>query len=77
VCPGDPAPAEFIEAAANPAWVVAAQRTPKQKAEFRRKQFNRALDWAEAQELIAIHEINHVVYLRLCSQKSDDDKEEG
>ena len=54
-----------------------ADGTPKQKAEFRRKQFNRALDWAESQELTASHEINDVVYLRLCSHKSEDDHEEG
>ena len=54
-----------------------ADGTPKQKADFRRKQFNRALDWAEAQELIASHEIDDVVYLRLCSHKAGDDNEEG
>ena len=30
-----------------------ADGTPEQKGEFRRKQFNRALDWAEDQQLIA------------------------
>ena len=53
-----------------------ADGTPKQKADFRRQQFNRALDWAEAQELIASHEIDDVVYLRLCSHKPEDDNEE-
>jgi hypothetical protein len=54
-----------------------ADGTPKQKADIRRQQFNRALDWVEAQELIASHEINDVVYLRLCSHKSEGDSEEG
>jgi hypothetical protein len=54
-----------------------ADGTPNQKIEHRRKQFNRALDWAEAQGLIASHEIDDVVYLRLCSHRSEDDNEEG
>jgi hypothetical protein len=54
-----------------------ADGTPNQKIEYRRKQFNRALDWAEAQGLIASHEIEDVVYLRLCSHEPDDDSEEG
>jgi hypothetical protein len=44
-----------------------ADGTPKQKADARRAQFKRALDCAEAQQLIAGHEIDGVVYLRLCS----------
>ena len=56
---------------------TAADGTPKQKIEYRRKQFNRALDWAEAQELIVSHEIDDVVYLRLCSHEAGDDNEEG
>jgi hypothetical protein len=52
-----------------------ADGTPKQRADFRRQQFNRARDWAEAQELIASHEIDDVVYLRLCSHKPEDDHE--
>jgi len=39
--------------------------TPKQKAESRRKQFTRALGWAEQEQLIAAHEIEGVTYLRL------------
>ena len=54
-----------------------ADGTPKQRADFRRQQFNRARDWAEAQELIASHEIDDVVYLRLCSHKPEDDHEGG
>jgi AAA domain len=53
-----------------------ADGTPAQKTEYRRKQFNRALAWAEAQELITGHEIDGVVYLRLCSLKAGDDNEE-
>jgi hypothetical protein len=56
---------------------TSAEGTPNQKIEYRRKQFNRALDWAEAQGLIASHEIDDVVYLRLCSHRSEDDNEEG
>ena len=56
---------------------TAADGTPKQRADFRRQQFNRARDWAEAQELIASHEIDDVVYLRLCSHKAEDDNEWG
>jgi AAA domain len=52
-----------------------ADGTPKQKADFRRQQFNRALDWAESQELIASLEIDDVVYLRLCGHKAEDDDE--
>jgi hypothetical protein len=49
---------------------------PKQKGDVRRLQFNRARDWAEAQELIVIHEIDEVVYLRLCgSHKAGDTNE--
>jgi AAA domain len=56
---------------------TAAEGTPKQKADFRRQQFNRALDWAESQELIASLEIDDVVYLRLCRHKAEDDLEGG
>jgi hypothetical protein len=42
-----------------------AEGTPAQKGEFRRKRFNRAIDWAEDQQLIAIAEIDGVTYLRL------------
>ena len=54
---------------------TSADGTPKQKADFRRQQFNRALDWAESQELIASLEIDDVVYLRLCGHKAEDDDE--
>jgi hypothetical protein len=39
--------------------------TPKQKAEFRRKRFSRALDWAEDEELIGVSEIDGATYLWL------------
>jgi hypothetical protein len=39
--------------------------TPDQKAQLRRKQFNRVLDWAEAQQLIGIREIGELTYLWL------------
>jgi hypothetical protein len=44
---------------------TASDGTPEQKAELRRKQFNRVVDWAEAQELIGIREIKDVVFLWL------------
>ena len=52
-----------------------AEGTPKQKTDFRRQQFKRALDWAEAQQLIAGHEIDGVVYLRLCSHEAGEPNE--
>ena len=52
-----------------------ADGTPKQKLDARRAQFKRALDWAEAQELIASHEIDDVVYLRLCSHEAGEPNE--
>jgi AAA domain len=42
-----------------------ADGTPAQKGEFRRKRFNRAVDWAEDQQLIAVVEIGDVTYLWL------------
>jgi hypothetical protein len=54
-----------------------AEGTPKQKYNARRSQFMRALDWAEAQELIAIHEVDEVTCLRLCNHTAgNDDGEE-
>jgi hypothetical protein len=55
-----------------------ADGTPKQKTSLRRQQFNRALDWAEAHEVIAIHEIGETSYVRLCSFKpeGEDDEDE-
>ena len=42
-----------------------AEGTPAQKAEYRRKGFKRAIDWAEDQQLIAVKEIEGITYLRL------------
>ena len=53
-----------------------ADGTPEQKAEFRRKQFKRALDWAEDQQLIAIEEIDGITYLRLSRPEPEGHEEE-
>jgi AAA domain len=42
-----------------------ADGTPAQKSEFRRKRFNRVVDWAEDQQLIGVHEIDAITHLRL------------
>jgi hypothetical protein len=44
---------------------TASDGTPEQKAWLRRKQFNRVVDWAEAQQLIGIREINGLIYFWL------------
>jgi hypothetical protein len=44
---------------------TSAEGTPEQKTEFRRKRFNRALDWADDRRLITVHEIGGVTYLWL------------
>ena len=48
-----------------------ADGTLAQKGEFCRKRFNRAIDWAEDQQLIAIEEVGGVTYLRLTRHESD------
>ena len=53
-----------------------ADGTLAQKGEFRRKRFNRAIDWAEDQQLIAIEEVGGVTYLRLVRLGSDGQQEE-
>ena len=53
-----------------------AEGTPAQKGEFRRKRFNRAVDWAEAQQLIAVHDIGPVTYLRLGRSNLDEGEDE-
>jgi hypothetical protein len=53
-----------------------AEGTPAQKAKQRRQKFIRALDWAEAKGVIAIHEIGEDSFLHLCSFRSDEDEEE-
>ena len=47
---------------------------PKQKAEFRRKRFSRAVDWAEDEQLIGVSEIEGVTYFWL-RPKSQDEEE--
>jgi hypothetical protein len=49
---------------------------PKQKAEFRRKRFSRALDWAEDEQLIGVSEIDGVTYLWLRPKSPDEDEPE-
>ena len=51
-----------------------AEGTPKQKRQLRRMQFNRALGWAEDQQLIGINEIDEVTYLRLTRPDPQDDE---
>ena len=51
---------------------TAADGTPAQKGEFRRKQFNRALDWTEQQKLIGIRELDGTTYLWLMSPSPDE-----
>jgi hypothetical protein len=53
-----------------------AEGTPEQKGEFRRKRFNRAVDWAEAQQLIAVHDIGSITYLRLDRSNLDEGGDE-
>ena len=50
-----------------------ADGTPEQKGEFRRKRFNRAVDWAEDQQLIAVMEIDGTTYLRLSRPSHEQD----
>jgi hypothetical protein len=54
-----------------------AEGTPAQKGEFRRKRFNRAVDWAEDQQLIAIMEIDGVTYLRLTRPEQEEEQGQG
>jgi hypothetical protein len=53
-----------------------AEGTPAQKGEFRRKRFNRAVDWAEDQQLIAIVEIDGITYLRLTRPEQEGEQEQ-
>ena len=53
-----------------------ADGTPEQKSEFRRKRFNRALDWAEDRRLLAVHEIGDVTFLRFNRPDPERDDEE-
>jgi len=49
---------------------------PKQKAEFRRKRFGRALDWAEDEELIGASEIDGIAYLWLRPKSQSEGSED-
>ena len=51
---------------------TAADGTPAQKGEFRRKQFNRALDWTEQQKLVGVRELEDITYLWLSNPRSED-----
>jgi hypothetical protein len=51
--------------------------TQRQKDEFRRKRFVRALDWAEDEELIGVGEINEVTYLWLRPRTQVEEDPEG
>jgi len=51
---------------------TAADGTPAQKGEFRRKQFNRALDWTEQQKLVGVRELEGITYLWLSNPRSED-----
>ena len=51
--------------------------TPKQKAEFRRKRFSRALDWAEDEQLIGVSEIGGVTYLWLRPKSQHEEEPES
>jgi hypothetical protein len=53
-----------------------ADGTPEQRVESRRKQFNRAVDWAEDHDLIGVREIEGVTYLWLSRPDSDGDDED-
>ena len=53
-----------------------ADGTPEQKAEFKRKRFNRAIDWVEDQQLIAVPEIDSITHLRLSRPEPEDHEQE-
>ena len=53
-----------------------ADGTPEQKRKIRHQQFNRALAWAEDNQLIGVEEIDDVTYLRLTRPDPEDDEEE-
>ena len=54
-----------------------ADGTPSQKGEFRRKQFNRALDWTEQQKLIGVRELEGITYLWLSNPRSEDNTKQS
>ena len=52
-----------------------AEGTPERKVEFRRKRFNRTLDWAEDHGVIGIAEIGGVTYIWLVRPPATHDDE--
>jgi hypothetical protein len=52
---------------------IAADGTPEQKRDFRKKKFQRALEYAQEKGLVGIREINSVTYVWL----STPDREDG
>ena len=52
-----------------------AEGTPEQKGNFRRQKFLRAMEWAEGQQLLGIHEIGETTYLRLVRPEQDEEPE--
>jgi hypothetical protein len=48
--------------------------TPEQKGKLRWQKFSRALDWAEDQQLITVHEIDEVTYLRLSQPQAEEEE---
>jgi hypothetical protein len=54
---------------------TAADGTPRQKSDFRRKQFVRAVDWAEREGLIGVREIDEITYLWLSRPESQTEPE--
>jgi hypothetical protein len=47
--------------------------TSEQKGKLRWQKFSRALDWAEDQQLIAVHEVDEVSYLRLSQPQAEEE----
>jgi AAA domain len=53
-----------------------AEGSPKQKGKFRRQRFNRAMDEAEDRQLMAVHEIGEITYLRLSQPDAPDGEQD-
>jgi len=54
---------------------VAADGTPEQKRDFRKKKFRRALDHAQEKGLVGIREIGAVTYVWLTTPDREDEDE--
>ena len=48
-------------------------RDARAEGKLRWQKFSRALDWAEDQQLIAVHEVDEVTYLRLTQPQAEED----